>query len=409
MGKPLSIYIVDDSAVQTEIARALLEKAGHTVVTNRSSAEALRDIPPRRPDCVLMDIMMPEVDGYELCQRLRAMPDLARTTLAIMTTKAYPFERRRALELGASGFFTKPLNPASFASQLERLVAGTLTMTFWGVRGTLPISRHDSARYGGATSCMSLDFPDGRLFIFDAGSGIKPLGDALIAARRTRIDGTILISHPHWDHINALPFFAPFYVQGNQFEICGASHGDITMRQLIAAQMDGVYFPVTTREFAADVTYRDLGEGDFVVGGITVRTMLLRHPGNCLGFRIEHAGRSVCYVTDNELYDPDSEFYSDEYVERLAAFAQETDALIADCCYTDEAYARKTGWGHSSVTQVADLAWRARPRTLYLIHHDPDDSDAAIDGKLARVRERLSARGGATLVRAPAEREEFEI
>jgi phosphoribosyl 1,2-cyclic phosphodiesterase/ActR/RegA family two-component response regulator len=408
MGKPLSIYIVDDSAVQTEIAKALLEKAGHAVITNRSSADALRDIPARRPDCVLMDIMMPEIDGYELCRRLRAMPGLAHTTLLVMSTKAYPFERKRALELGANGYFTKPLHPASFASQLERLVAGAVTMTFWGVRGTLPISRKDAMRYGGATSCMSLDFPDGRLFIFDAGSGIKALGDALTAARRTRIDGKILISHPHWDHINALPFFAPFYVQGNQFEICGASHGDITTRDLISAQMDGVYFPVTVREFAADVIYRDLGEGEFEIGGITVKTMLLRHPGNCLGFRLEHAGRSICYVTDNELYDPGSEFYSDEYVERLAAFARNADALITDCCYTDEAYARKTNWGHSSVSQVADLAWRARPRTLYLIHHDPDDNDDVIDAKLARVRELLAARGAAINVLAPAEREEFE-
>ena len=295
MGKSLHVYIVDDSAVQTEIAKALLEKAGHVVITNRSSADALRDIPSRRPDCVLMDIMMPEIDGYELCRRLRAMPDLAHTKLLMMSTKTYPFERRRAAELGANGYFTKPLHPASFAAQLERLVADTLTMTFWGVRGTLPISRKDSARYGGGTSCMSLDFPDGRLFVFDAGSGIKALSDALMAARRTRIDGKILISHPHWDHINALPFFAPFYVQGNQFEICGASHGDVGMRDLISAQMDGVYFPVTVREFAADVTYRDLGEGEFEVGGIPVKTMLLRHPGNCLGLPApaRRAGRSA--------------------------------------------------------------------------------------------------------------------
>jgi phosphoribosyl 1,2-cyclic phosphodiesterase/CheY-like chemotaxis protein len=409
MSKSLRVYIVDDSTVQTEIARALLEKAGHVVTTSRSSGDALRAIPSSRPDCVLMDIMMPEIDGYELCRRLRAIPDLADTTLLMMSTKAYPFERKRAFELGASGYFTKPLHPVSFAAQLERLVAGTLTMTFWGVRGTLPISRKDSMRYGGATSCTSLDFPDGRLFVFDAGSGIKALSDALTAARRTRIDGKILISHPHWDHINALPFFAPFYVQGNQFEICGASHGDIAMRALISAQMDGVYFPVTVREFAADVTYRDLGEGEFAIGGITVRTMLLRHPGNCLGFRLQHAGRSICYVTDNELYDPDSEFYSDEYVERLADFARDADALITDCCYTDEAYARKTGWGHSSVSQVADLAWRARPGTLYLIHHDPDDTDEIVDAKLARVRELLAARGAATTVRAPVEHEEFEI
>ena len=109
--------------MQTEIARALLEKAGHTVTINHSSAEALRDIAAVRPDCVLMDIMMPQLDGYELCRRLRAMPELAATKLVMMSTKAYPFERKRAFELGASGYFTKPLHPASFVAELERLVA----------------------------------------------------------------------------------------------------------------------------------------------------------------------------------------------------------------------------------------------------------------------------------------------
>ena len=409
LGRPLNIYVVDDSPVQTEIAKALLEKAGHLVTTNRSSADALREIPVKRPDCVIMDIMMPEIDGYDLCRRIRSMPELADTKVFMMSTKAFPFERRRAAELGASGYFTKPLNPASFVFELERLVADTMTLSFWGVRGTLPISRQDSLRYGGATSCVSLAFPDGRLFIFDAGSGIKALSDALLAAKRSRIDGTILISHPHWDHINALPFFVPFYMQGNQFEICGASHGDITMRDLISAQMDGVYFPVTVREFAASITYRDLAEGEYTIGGVSVKTMLLSHPGNCLGYRVTYGGRSICYVTDNELYDPGSDFHSDEYVDRLVGFAREADVLITDCTYTDEVYPRKVGWGHSSVSQVADLAARARPKTLYLIHHDPDDTDEVIDSKLAAARERLAARGSPTGVVAPAERTDVQL
>src|SRR4029450_13258486 len=107
VAKPLNVYIVDDSKVQTDIARALLERAGPTVTINHSRADWLRAIGPGRPDCVLMDIMMPQLDGYELCRRLRAMPELAQTKLLMMSTKAYPFERKGAFELGASGYFTK--------------------------------------------------------------------------------------------------------------------------------------------------------------------------------------------------------------------------------------------------------------------------------------------------------------
>lgn len=391
MGKRLNVYIVDDSALQAEIARALLEKAGHSVVTYRAGSDALKDLAAAPPDCILTDIMMPGMDGYELCRRLRAMDALAGTKVVMMSTKAYPFDRARAFALGADGYFVKPLHPATFVAELERLIADTLVMTFWGVRGTLPVSRVDSVRYGGNTSCVSLSFADGRLFIFDAGTGIKALSDVLTATKRTRIDGKILLTHPHWDHINALPFFGPFYAQGNQFEICGPGNGDITVRDLVSAQMDGVFFPVTVRELSADISYRDLSEGTFEIGGVKVRTMLLSHPGNCLGYRLEHGGRSIAYVTDNELFSPDSEHYSEEYVDRLADFARGTDVLITDCTYLDEEYTRKICWGHSSVSQVADLTARARPKALYLFHHDPDQSDTVIDAKVAQVRERLAA------------------
>jgi phosphoribosyl 1,2-cyclic phosphodiesterase/CheY-like chemotaxis protein len=405
----LSVYVVDDSRTQAEIARALLEKGGHAVTVNLSSVDALRDIPRCRPDCVLLDIRMPGLDGYELCRRLSVMPELRDTKLVMVSTKAYPFERKRAFELGACGFFTKPLQPASFVTALERLVADTLTVTFRGVRGTLPISRPDSRRYGGNTSCVSIEFPDGRFFVFDGGTGIKALSDALMASRRRRLEGTIFISHPHWDHINALPFFAPFYVTGNQFQICGPSHGDVSIRELIAAQMDGVYFPITVREFAASLSYRDLGEGEFEVGGLPVTTMLLTHPGNCLGYRITHRGRAICYVTDNELYVPDSEHYNEEYVERLADFARDADMLITDATYTDEEYPKKMDYGHSAVSQVADLARRARAKALYLFHHDPDQSDELVDAKLARARERLAAMEASTEAFAPTEGFEVEL
>lgn len=408
MGKQLNVYVVDDSAMQAEIAHALLEKAGHSVVSYRSGTEFLQNLPSQRPDCILMDIMMPGMDGYELCRRLRAMGALAGTRLVMMSTKAYPFDRARAFAVGADGYFVKPLQPGTFATELERIVADTLVMTFWGVRGTLPVSRLDSVRYGGNTSCVGLDFPDGRLFILDAGTGIKALSDALMAAKRSRIDGRILITHPHWDHINALPFFGPFYAPGNQFEICGPSTGDIGVRDLVSEQMHSVYFPVTVHEFAASISYRDLHEGTFEIGGVVVRSMLLSHPGNCLGYRLEYGGRSICYVTDNEMFPTDSEFYSEEYVEHLADFTRGTDALITDCSYTDEEYPRKIRFGHSSVSQVADLARRAQPKRLYLVHHDPDQSDAVVDAKLEQMRGLLGA-GSATEVIAPMQLAEFQL
>ena len=259
-------------------------------------------------------------------------------------------------------------------------------VTFWGVRGTLPASGEKTLKYGGNTSCVTMEFPKEQFFIFDGGSGIKNLGDSLMAQNRSRISAKIFISHPHWDHINAIPFFIPLYVQGNEFEMLGANQGDTTMRELLSAQMDGVYFPITIREFGARIEFRDLREGRYKVGSIDVETMLLSHPGNCLGYRLTYRGRSVCHITDNELFLPDSEFYAPDYVNRLTKFVQGAEALITDVTYTDAEYPRYVGFGHSAVGPVVDLAARAEIGTLYLFHHDPDQDDDAIDRKLEEAR-----------------------
>ncbi len=408
-GRRLRVTIVDDSRTQAEIARGLLEREGHQVRVSSSSVAALEEVPREPPDCVLMDIMMPELDGHELCRRLRARPELMGTKLVMVSAKAYHYERRRALEMGADGFFQKPLDPARFAADLARLVTDTLTVSFWGVRGTLPISRRDSLRYGGNTSCTSVSFPDGRLFVFDAGTGIKALSDALAAEKRARIDTYLFISHAHWDHINALPFFAPLYSVGHRIEICGPAQPDRSLRELLSAQMESPYFPITVREFAADVHYRELHEGSFEIGRERIRSMLLSHPGSCLGYRLEHGERSICYVTDNELYPPGSPFHSAEYAAQLAEFVSGADLLITDCAYADEEYPQRVNYGHSAVGQVVELACRARVKQLCLIHHDPDQSDAAVDAKLACAQELALQRGASTLVSAPAELSEIEL
>jgi len=249
---------------------------------------------------------------------------------------------------------------------------------------------------------MSLEFPRGQLFIFDAGSGIKMLADQLVA-RGTRLEGKIFISHPHWDHINTLPFFTPLYIPGNEFEILGASHGPTTMRDLVSAQMDGVYFPITMREFGARVDFRDLQQGSYEFDEISVDTMLLAHPGNCLGYRVSYDGRSVCYITDNELFLESSEYYNQEYEDRLLDFVSGTEVLIMDTNYFDDEYATKVGWGHSSVSQVAEFAHRAEAKKLYLFHHDHHHDDDLIDQKVGKARELLRARGSTTECESPVE------
>ena len=398
----MKFLVVDDEETIIKAAAVLLEGAGHEVSGFLSSSKALESVKSEEPDCLIVDIMMPEMDGLELCRRVKADPETSHIKVVVLSAKTYEFDRSRAREMGADGYLTKPIQLDSFVADLENLIGDSMTATFWGVRGTLPVPGDNSLRYGGNTSCVTVQCSNAPMMIFDAGSGIKALSDHMMA-QGDRVTAKIFISHPHWDHINALPFFVPLYIPGNEFEILGARHGDTTMRELMSAQMDGIYFPITIREFGARVFFRDLGEETISFDNITVKTMLLSHPGNCLGYRIEFGGRSICYITDNEMFNPGEPGHNPSYIQRLADFCRDADALITDTTYTDAEYPSKAGWGHSSVGQVAELAARAEVKTLYLFHHDPDQTDDRIDAKLEDMREALGLLGSDVNCLAPGE------
>ena len=401
---PLRILIVDDDSETAELRSVVLGAAGHSVETLGSSVQAMDQLERTRPDLLIVDIMMPELDGLELTKRVRENAKLIRLKIIVMSAKAYEFDRKRAIDMGADGFIPKLIKIELLNEQITKIVEDKMTLTYWGVRGTLPVPGHGSLRYGGNTPCVTLEFMSGRMLIFDAGSGIKALSNHLMKLGRPRLEAKILITHSHWDHINALPFFVPLFIPGNEFEIMGATQGDKSVRQIIAAQMDDVYFPITLKEFGARVFFRDLRQETFTIDNdIQIETLLLSHPGYCLGYRVTFKGRSVCYVTDNELYLDDHPSYNAKYVADLTKFVSNADVLITDTTYFDQEYKSKVDWGHSCVSKVVELADAAKVKSLHLFHHDPDQDDDAIDKKLALARDALSDRNSAIECIAPAE------
>ncbi len=399
----MKFFVVDDDPDSLALVTRLLTGAGHEVVVRGSSVEALRDIPDMRPDCVITDVMMPVMDGFELTRELRRRPELAQMKIVVLSAKTYDFDRRRAKEMGADGYITKPINRDTFMQSIGELVTDQIAVNYWGVHGTLPVPGEAYNRYGGNTPCVSVEVGGEPLYVFDCGSGIKKLSDRVMQTPAERFSCRIFISHTHWDHINTVPFFAPLYLRGNQIEIFGPYQGDLTIERAISAQMESVYFPVTVREFGARLVFRDLREERLEFGPVRVDTMLLRHPGYCLGYKLTCRGRSVCYITDNELYLPTDARHDARYVERLADFVRGADVLITDTTYRDHEYPSKVDWGHSCVSQVADLAARAEVKRLHLFHHDPDQTDADIDLKLEETRKALAQLGSKVQCEAPAE------
>src|SRR6266498_3348110 len=99
------------------------------------------------------------------------------------------------------------------------------TVTFWGTRGSIPTPGPHTARYGGNTPCVAVEGSGGQLVILDAGTGIRALGLVLVERQNGAVNAEILLSHAHWDHIQGLPHFKPFFAPGNAVRIWGSRQG----------------------------------------------------------------------------------------------------------------------------------------------------------------------------------------
>ena len=105
----LKILIVDDDHEAAELRQLVLSAAGHTVETLTSSIKAIEQLQQGKPDLLIVDIMMPELDGLELTKRIRQNETLAALKIIVMSAKAYEFDRKRAIDMGADGFIPKSI------------------------------------------------------------------------------------------------------------------------------------------------------------------------------------------------------------------------------------------------------------------------------------------------------------
>ena len=409
MGKVATrlVYVVDDDQDLRTLLGRILRRSGHEVELFENAPALLAAMRDRKPDLVITDLMMPGIDGMGLLAQLRGDRGYDDVRVIVVSAKSWESDRNAALGAGANAYLTKPFELKTIRQTVDSVIRKGATLTYWGVHGTLPVPGPKTTRYGGNTSCVSLELADGRVVVFDAGSGIRNLGNALMS--RSPLTAAVLISHPHWDHLNSIPFFTPLYVPGNQITIYGAPQRDQSLRNLIEAQMDGVFFPITPGRFGGSIDYVDIREESLDLFGVKVHTMHLSHPGACLGYKVDFGDRTYCYVTDNELFLPGDSRASLHYMDQLTEFVRGTEVLTTDTTYFDDEYPRFASWGHSCVSEVAKLAHAAGVKQLHLFHHDPSHDDDKVDLKLRMMRDKLAELGSDTVAVAPAEGDTFEI
>lgn len=249
---------------------------------------------------------------------------------------------------------------------------------FWGTRGSLPKPGPDTLQFGGNTSCVEVQTAADTLVIIDCGSGLHGLGQALLVAGKPVLKGHILISHTHWDHIQGIPFFAPFFVPGNEWDIYAPKGLGQSLQDTLAGQMQYAYFPVRLDQMGAKIHFHELTEGDFRIGDMIVRTQYMNHTAITLGFRLEADGAALVYASDHEpfsrhLASGEGEILGQDrqHCEFLAA----ADLVIHDAQFTLSEYEGKIGWGHSTVEYAVAMSRAAGAARLALTHHDPLRTD----------------------------------
>lgn len=279
-------------------------------------------------------------------------------------------------------------------------------MKFWGTRGSIPTPGKETVRYGGNTPCIELRLSKNELIILDAGTGIRNLGEKLIESGES-IKAYLLISHPHWDHIQGFPFFKPAFISGNEITIVGGETDKVSLQQMISDQMNKVYFPIQLNELKANLKFRKVQEESFDVFDAKVNTIFLNHPTFAIGYRITHKGKTIVYISDNEPFDRRvseamlnvEKIIIEKYSasspdpnQRIFEFVRGADVLIHDATYTPEQYVNRVGWGHSHYLFTLKVAAEGNVKQLMLFHHDPAHNDEKIDDILKKCQNEIRIR-----------------
>ena len=280
---------------------------------------------------------------------------------------------------------------------------------FWGVRGSYPTTGPGTRDIGGDTACVEVNVGGQRL-IFDAGTGIIPLGKEICRRAATAPLAYVFLSHTHIDHLLGLYFFAPLLTAGARSFIYGPGRSNGALWRTLQQLTHSNLFPVTFDELKGKTEVHSLAGGEVMRFSAPGARLTLRKPppprrnddgqqlsitthkssahprDGVLLYRVEYHGKALVYATDVE-EQPGG--YAD-----VIEFARGADLLIHDAQYLHGEYHSKSkskkGWGHSTVEMAAVVAAKAQVKKLVLFHHEPQHDDRAMR-RIERLGKKLFA------------------
>jgi DNA-binding response OmpR family regulator len=117
------VLVIDDEPFIVDMVTTFLEISGYEVHGATNGLNGLTLIPLEKPDVLLLDLMLPDIEGFEVCTRVRTMPDFAHLPILIISARTDPESKARAEKAGANGYLTKPLRMADLVAEIKKLLS----------------------------------------------------------------------------------------------------------------------------------------------------------------------------------------------------------------------------------------------------------------------------------------------
>jgi len=123
------ILVIEDDPAITRLVDYSLRHEGYEVITATNGLEGIRKAHNEAPDLIILDVMLPGMDGFEICHRLRSDPDTAQLLILMFSAKAQEIDKNTGLEVGADDYLPKPAAPAEIVCRVEKLLAKKKSIT----------------------------------------------------------------------------------------------------------------------------------------------------------------------------------------------------------------------------------------------------------------------------------------
>lgn len=368
------VLIFDDDPSVGDLMSELLRGRGLTVSHFMSGAGVVQLVQENKPKLVILDIMMPGMDGLTACRTLKSNPSTRGAKIAILTAKNFSEDQQTAMRYGAELFLHKPFDPAAFAGSIGRLL-GIADVAVPPMPPAPPIV---VTILPGSVVVETA----GLLILFDAGKGLKGY---LEKQTQSFPLSWFLISRYRPESVSDIGAGSILMAKGGRVNVAGPDDAESKLQQLappICATLPGgaratpLLYPQREGEFA-------------LMDGARAVTRLTQHSGTCLAYRVEIQGRSIVYCPAHEVHPDLAKLNKHEYA-KFRDFFKDADLLLHGYRRSVVDEPSKDAIGNGAWEPIVDLAADAGVDRIALL---PMAADTQTDGLQFRIEERLVAQG----------------